>query len=188
MSELITVANSKALYWRLLTTVSALALVTAAITEAKAEESERPTLWIELGGQFEFMSNLTETWMPANLPPVIDHPVGGILGQRPALGYDAEAKITIQPNITEWTFSASVRYGKARRGPKSAHDQTYQTHLSHFANKYVPTTYAFTDLHKVEETKHIIVDFSAGKDVGRGLFGSRRKSVVRLGVGIAHFG
>lgn len=54
-------------------------------------------------------------------------------------------------------------------------------------NKYVCTTYAFTDLHKVEETKHDIVDFQAGKDVGVELFGSHDRSTVNFGVRIAQF-
>ena len=188
MSELIA-PNGKyaSARWKLLTGASALALTAnlGAPGLAKADEHDRPAVWIELGGQFDFVDNPREIWAPSNLPPPIDHPVSGILGLTPHEGYDADAKLTLQPAIADWNFSVSVRYGNARRGPKFAHDQTYKTRDN--GNKYVRTTYAFTDLHKVEETKHDIVDFQAGKDVGVGLFGSHDRSTVNFGVRIAQF-
>lgn len=185
MSELTTQTCRKTLHWQLLGTASAFALLTSTFTEANADERDTPAIWIELGGQFDFMSSPGETWIPSNLPPVIDHPVTGILNKRPRIGYDTEGKLTVQPGITDWTFSVGIRYGKAKREPKFAHDQTYQTRPGN--EKYVPTTYAFTDLHSVEETQHFILDFQAGKDVGLGIVGETGSSTLNFGIRLAQF-
>jgi len=187
MSELISTRDSSIIRWKLLTGVSALALAAhiSNSTPANAEDANRPALWIELGGQFNFLNDSSETWVPANLPPVIDHPVAGILSQNPRIGYDLDGKLTFQPPNTDWAFSAAIRYGKAKRGPKAAHDQTYETQASQA--KYRLTTYAFTNLHSVEETTHFILDFQAGKDVGLGFFGGHGSSTVNFGVRLAQF-
>jgi len=188
MSELILLSDKyPSGRWKLLTGVSALALTAhlGTIGLANAEEQDRPTLWIELGGQFDTLYDPREIWTPSNLPPPIDHPITGILGLTPHVGYDANAKLTLQPTNSDWVFSVAVRYGKSTRAPKFAHDQTYKTHFN--GNKYVRTTYAFADLHKVETAKHDIVDFQAGKDIGVGLFGNNGQSTVNFGIRIAQF-
>jgi hypothetical protein len=187
MSELINARDSRAtIRWKLLTGASALALTSyvSSATLAKAEDSH-PVLWLELGGEFDSLTDPSQIWVPANLPPAIDHPVTGVLGQTPRIGYDIDGKITFQPDGSDWNFSAAIQYGKSKRGPRSAHDQTYQTYDN--GNKYVPTTYAFTDLHSGRETKHIILDFTAGKDLGLGLLGGRGSSTLNFGVRVAQF-
>ncbi len=188
MSELNKTSDGAAsIRWKLLTGVSALAVAAqiASSVGAKAEDTDRPVLWVDLGGQFTFLNDARDTWLPPNLPPPVDHPVAGILSQNPLYGYDLSGKLTVQPSGSDWMFSASVRYGKARRGPKFAHDQTYNTHK--LTNKYVLTTYAFTDLHAVKETKHAIIDFQAGKDVGLGMFGGHGTSTIDFGVRVVQF-
>jgi len=188
MSELVNARDNRAtIRWKLLTGASALALTgyISSTALAKAEDSGHPVLWLDLGGQFQQLTDPSETWVPANLPPVIDHPVAPAANQTPRIGYDASAGLTFQPEGSDWSFSASIKYGKAKRGPKFAHDQTYKTKPRE--GKYVITTYAFTNLHAVEETKHLILDFSAGEDVGIGLFGSHASSDVKFGIRIAQF-
>jgi hypothetical protein len=188
MSELINARDNRAtIRWKLLTGASALAL-TAYVSSgslARAEDSNHPVLWLELGGQFDSLTDPSEIWVPGNLPPVIDHPVAPVAKQTPRIGYDMNGAITLQLPGSDWNLSAAIQYGKAKKGPKFAHDQTYQTHFN--GHKYVPTTYAFTDMHAVEETKHVILDFSAGRDVGLGLFGGHGHSTVNLGVRVAQF-
>lgn len=188
MSELIQKTDSRAtIRWKLLTGASALALTTymSATGLARADDVKQPVLWLELGGQFQQLTDPSEKWVPGNLPPVIDHPVTGILGQSPRIGYDANGKLTLHPADTDWNFSVAIQYGKAKKGPKYAHDQTYKSTFN--GQKYVRTTYAFTDMHTVEETKHLILDFTAGKDVGLGLFGGRGSAAVNFGIRIAQF-
>ena len=190
MSELINSCDNRAtIRWKLLTGASALALTTyvSSGSMARAEDTSHPLLWLELGGQFDSLTNPSEVWTPPNLPPVIDHPVTGVLSETPRIGYDLDGKLTFRPNDSDWNFSAAIKFGKAKRGPRLAHDQSYQTHKTTQASKYVPTTYAFTNLNKVEETKHLILDFQAGKDVGLGLFGGHGDSTVNFGIRIAQF-
>jgi len=189
MSELINSRDTRAtIRWKLLTGASALAL-TAYVSSGgvtKAEDAARPILWFELGGQFDVLTAPAEIWTPANLPPVIDHPVTGILSQKPRIGYDMNGAVTFQPEGSDWSLSAAIQFGKAKRGPRFAHDQTYQTKVC-LGNYHCLTTYAFTSLHSVEETKHLILDFQAGKDVGLGLFGHHGDSTVKIGARYAQF-
>ena len=97
------------------------------------------------------------------------------------------ARSPSSPKIPTGVSSAAIKFGKAKRGPRFAHDQTDKTHYDVTHSKYVPTTYAFTDMHAGEETKHLILDFDAGKDVGLGLFGGHGSSTLKLGVRMAQF-
>jgi len=190
MSELINSRDNRAtIRWKLLTGASALAL-TAYVSSgsmARAEDASHPLIWLELGGQFDLLTEPSDTWTPPNLPPPITHPVTGILGQKPRIGYDMDGAITVQPEGSDWSISAAIKYGKAKHGPRSAHDQTYQTENCHGIHYHCLTTYAFTNLNSVEETKHLILDFQAGKDVGLGLFGQHDDSTIKIGVRMAQF-
>ena len=65
MSELITEnPGLNNFRWRLLATVSALTLLSLSLSEAKAEDSDRPTVWIELGGQLSRVENGQEAYAP----------------------------------------------------------------------------------------------------------------------------
>jgi len=169
-----------------------------AITDVNAAESDgsHPSFWIELGGQLERISAGQELLAPPFLTktpvPAPFNPVSPIDAQKPPkYGFGGEAKIVFQPERTNWSFSAAVRYGRSN-GDKLVHKQT---HIQH-APKYIP---GFPDLHPTTgtlanfaETKaenresHVVVDFQAGKDVGLGLFGGGT-STMRLGVRFAQF-
>jgi hypothetical protein len=183
MNELLTLKNRR--NWQLLTTVSAISLLTSTLTGARAGEAELPAIWIELGGQFTFINSPAESWIPPNLPPPIDHSVSDILDKRPRIGYEAEGAITLQPPAIDWTISIAARYGKAARAPKFAHDQTYEKVFNGL--KYALTTYAFTDLHNAVTSNHLLLDFSVGKDVGIGLLNRDSASKLNFGVRIAQF-
>jgi len=188
MSELIQKNGDRAtIRWKLLTGASALALTgyISSATLAKAEDG-RPVLWLDLGGQFQSLTDPSEIWAPPNLPSVIDHRIAGVLNQKPRIGYDVDGSITYQPPGSDWSFSAAIQYGKAKKGPKADHDQTYKTHYA-YNSKYVWTNYAFTDLHAVQETKHVILDFQAGRDVGLGLLGGHGSSMLKIGIRVAQF-
>ncbi len=179
MSELTTTRTSRAdLHWRLLATVSALAL-TAIPLSAKAEDADHPTLWIELGGAFDQISHDATGWVPHNLPAPITNVAPEPFGKLPAIGYDFEGAITLQPKGSEWSYTASVRYGRAQRGPKHTHDQTYKQNA-----KYYLTTYAFLNSTDKSYSSHAIIDFSAGKDIGLGSFHGG-KADIHFGVRIA---
>jgi len=157
MSELINTQTDQNIFrWRLLSTVSALSLLTTlyASHEARAEDSDRPTLWIELGGQLERASEaqdaFTAPFMDAlQTPP--PRPFGPLQGfavaaqtrrnvampdtpfdiayplhaQRvPEYDFGEEGKIAFQPKGSNWIFSAKVRYGRAN-GARLEKQQTH---------------------------------------------------------------
>src|SRR5580692_1859912 len=128
MSELINARHNHIdIRWRLLATASAIALIGTAYAARQAQASDdtdRPTLWIELGGQFSRVDEEQE----ALAPP--------IMGGRPSMfapsqkferlpNYDfgETGKLSFQPESSDWVFSASVLYGRAS-GDEHKHQQT----------------------------------------------------------------
>jgi iron complex outermembrane recepter protein len=71
------------------------------------------------------------------------------------------------------------------------HHQTTRVFSQEY--KYTPGRYYKTDLEKFSNTlshhreRNTVLDFSAGKDVGLGLFGSQASSVLKAGVRFAQF-
>jgi hypothetical protein len=202
MSELITTRPRADLRFQLLATVSALSLLTAAVTQAKAEEAERPTVWIELGGGLDRLGNKQETYTPpfvALTPPDFTPPQKA--GKPPRYGLNETAALTFQPRNSDWIFSAALRYGRAS-SRKSVHHQTYPelypTHgVVQLTTNPVPTIIQgsgvmpagarFTDANVKQSESQAIVDFHAGKDVGVGLFGRNATSSLEVGVRFAQF-
>jgi hypothetical protein len=206
MNELVGISNAASdRRWRLLVGVSALALIgTASGPQAAAsgEDSDHPTVWIELGGQLERVEGGQEAFLPPfttiQSTPSPYEPVSPAAAQRPPrYSVGGEAKLTFEPDETDWTFTAAVRYGRAKGG-KRLHQQTAV--VKEFANpKYVilpsvyPTPIATTkgqelfESNGVERSSHTILDFEAGKDVGLGLFGRNGSSRVNMGVRFAEF-
>ncbi|HEY4125542.1 MAG TPA: hypothetical protein VGM36_13070 [Rhizomicrobium sp.] len=196
MSELIkTNANKAFLREHLLTTVCGVALlVSAAAGNAKAEETDRPTVWIELGGQLESLADKRETFAPPFLnkfDPAFFEPVVPI--QR-TLRYSngAEGKISFQPVGSDWFFAASLRYGRSnghkanyQRLPAAVFPVT-QVGATAPVNLY-ETPPKHLNASATNTERHIIADFQAGKDVGLGMFGSHNASKLSLGVRFAQF-
>ena len=182
------------LRYRLLATASATVLfASAAMAErARADESDRPMLWVELGGTFDQITDDSGRWLPPNLTPPISNPPPGPFGAMPTVGWDAEAKISFEPANSSWIFSAGLRYGRARSKPKGSHDQSYKVtgYITSFGSKtgspkYILTNYDFNNASRHSRATHLILDFRAGKDVGLGMFGG--SSVVSAGVRVAKF-
>ncbi len=126
MSELIDTRNLRAQAW-LLTSVSMCALLSGVIASpnAVAAEDGHPTVWIELGGQLERADTPQQLFTPpffngapaAVLSPMVD-------AQKPSqYAIGGEGKITLEPNGSDWVFSASVRYGRSN-GTRKLHYQS----------------------------------------------------------------
>jgi iron complex outermembrane receptor protein len=174
--------------WQLLSTVSAFALLTSTCA-ASAADDDRPTLWIELGGQMENVSGQGEIFDPAFLAK---NPTSSVLqsvtplqAQRPPkFSFGEEGSISYQPEGSDWLFSAAIRIGRSG-GTRKVDHQT-----NRIFTKY---TGFITDLENFANTKanrsesHAVLDFSAGKDVGLGMFGSGASSTLSLGVRFAQF-
>ncbi len=181
--------------WRLLTTVSALALigvVSSHEAEAANDETDRPTVWIELGGQLERVDSPQAISAPpffgqaasVNLDPMIE-------AQRPSrYSIGGESKIAFAPENTDWVFSAAIRYGRsnnARHLHKQTNLPTPSKYLAGFGHISATLKPVFGDGQTNFSESHFILDFQAGKDVGLGLFGVGGSSVVSAGVRFAQF-
>ena len=194
MSELMNErVNGKDFRLRLLTTVSALAL-TASIyggqpASASDDDTDRPVVWIELGGQLERLDGSQTPFAPPFFDTVTK---GGLVpplvaGKPSIYSNGGEGTISFMPDGSDWVFSGSVRYGRSN-GRKFVHQQfkgliTQFTLEGYHLTKTAPPRYEQTVADNSET--HVIVDFQAGKDVGMGLFGGT--STVSAGLRFAQF-
>ena len=167
---------------RLLTTVSAFALASAG-AEARAEgaflASDTPSVWIELGGQFDMLTGAQTKWMPP-----LDSPAAGsgtFIQKSPLYGYDADASLSYISGGGDWRLNLTVRYGR------SLYHNRFHTQILAIPPIYPshPAQYAQEayDANSSVRANHMIADFQAGKDVGLGLSESR----VSVGVRFAQF-
>ncbi len=193
MSELIQKSNNRATAkWQLLASVSALALIANAVTQAKAENSDRPTVWIELGGELNRLNAGSEYFAPdfTSMRPSI-FPSSQTYEKPSLYGFDEYGKISLAPHALDWTFTASVRYGRSSVN-RHARQQTHSSPIGNslipgFYQKKYPRAARFEDTTAKLEEQHTIADFQAGKDVGLGLFGGRATAQVNLGIRFAQF-
>lgn len=199
MSELINTHDSRAtIRWKLLTGVSALTLTAyvSSATVARAEDTARPTIWIELAGQLSRLQDGQETYAPpfvALTPSPFSSPTEA---ERPPLyGIDESAALTFQPEGSGWHFSAAIQYGRPGSS-KHVHHQSYPSNFiayeinrrgRHFYFSVYPSAARFTDAVVKQTESHAIVDFQVGKDVGLGLFGAESSSSLNVGIRIAQF-
>jgi hypothetical protein len=191
MSELMNTMAGGSFRHTLLVTVSTLTLVAPlAVREASAsDDANKPTLWIELGGQLERLT--TET--PFSPPFISKQPRPGFQDptpleaeRAPRYSYGAEGKISFQPQESDWLFSAAIRYGRSSNN-KRVHQSGEFIHFTIGGYDYNISPVQFADTRATHEESHAVIDFQAGKDVGLGLFGRNSQSVLSAGVRFAQF-
>jgi len=209
MSELIQKNDNRAtIRWKLLTGVSALALTTyvAAADAANADDAARPAIWIELGGQMEQLQGTSSTFTAPFMtaisptPEVYEDDIFTRNQRPPRYAFGGDGKITFQPEDSNWQFSVGIRYGRSHSKQHTHHQSkglirpvgTYYFTASgarKFPSNYMTTlsTQAFADVKGPVSEHHAILDFSAGKDVGIGLFGHDATSTVSAGVRLLEF-
>ncbi len=187
--------------WRLLTTVSALALLASGNirnAEAADEDADRSTVWIELGGQLEHVAGQGEPFVPAflaaNPNSSVLKPVSPLKAQNPLpFSFAEDGKISFQPEGSDWTFSAAARIGRSSNFGHVDHQTNkarYEKYVggapTHSPNN-IETVANFADTQVRHQESHAVFDFSAGKDVGLGMLGRDASSVLSLGVRFAQF-
>lgn len=205
MSELINKHdNCSTIRWKLMAGVSAAALIASGIaaTEALAsDDGSRPSVWIELGTQLEQPSGGDAPFNSHfynHLDPSFTSPAK-FQGELPrAIG--PEAKLSFQPAGSDWTVSASIRYGRAT-SKRSTQEKTNPAPL-HKVGKYysasgayiccsskpvTPHIVEFADTQAKHQESYLIVDFQVGKDVGLGFLGRDSSSVFNAGIRFAQF-
>lgn len=195
MSELIERRSNRAnIRWQLMATVSALGLTAyaASTTTGKAEDADRPTVWIELGGQMEFVQG-TSTPFTAPFMTAISPTPGPyandifLQGQRPArAAFGFNGKATFQPESSDWAFSVGVRYGRSQTN-RHIHQQSPDAAFSTSQYTWHFHVAPFADTRSTNDESHTLLDFSVGKDVGLGAFGRDGTSTFNAGIRFAQF-
>ncbi len=199
MSELINTSNRRAIRWQLFSSVSALALLTSVTGEAIADSDavDRPVVWIELGGELDRISgqgdNFPVAFVAANPTSSVLHPTSPFQAQNsPPFSFAQEGKITFQPEASDWVFSVAVNYGRSGNS-REVDNQTNKLRYVGYRSG-LPTQIQnprgidkFADTQSHHQESHVVLDFSVGKDVGLGMFGSNSSSVLSLGVRYAQF-
>jgi hypothetical protein len=205
MSELIQKNENRDFRWHLLAGASALVLLghVADTSAANAEDADRPSVWIELGGQLNRLQTGQEPYAP---PFAVLIPSNVALPnqiQKPTLyGFDESAALTFEPRGSDWSFSASLRYGRSsssKQGHQESSPAGFRTTFvghSRFYGVYhhrsghgsaSPSAAHFSDAVAKQNESHMLLDFQAGKDLGIGLFGRHASSTLNVGVRFAQF-
>jgi hypothetical protein len=182
----------------LLAGASATTLLAIAGSAAHAGEADRPTVWIELGGQLERVDGGLESFVPPFVSQIDTHvftsPVGVQRPPRYATGFNG--KLLIHPTDSDWIVSAQIRYGRANRS-KELHEETQPAtpyllesipYFDFYAHAPVtPAAKRLVDSNATTKSSHLVLDFQAGRDVGLGLFGRNGSSTIGAGVRFAQF-
>jgi hypothetical protein len=196
MSELVNAYENRMSFRRgLLTTASAIALLgfSYGIAKAADDSGDRPTVWIELGGQLSRLNDEQDAFsapvMMADRPSMFSP--SQEFEKPPLSSIDETGKLSFEPNGSDWVLSASIRYGRSgsnrdeRQGtypkPLVVHGFTGTIQVHPIASKFANTS-------TQDDEHHLIVDFQAGKDVGLGMFGRGGSSVLNFGIRFAQFG
>jgi iron complex outermembrane receptor protein len=150
-----------------------------------------------LGGQLSRLDDDQETFAPTLMDarPSIFSP-SQKFESPPLYSIDETAKVSFQPEDSDWVFTASVRYGRSAAQKNVTQQTNPAPHLLHAilpnGNEYVrsapPYAQKFAETDSQNSQGHMILDFQAGKDVGLGLFGSKDgTSDLNIGVRFAQF-
>ena len=200
MSELISLQRRNEEFRRqLLATVSVATLVLGVCQSAEtkaSEDADHPTVWIELGGQMQHITGQGDAFSPgflaANPNSPVLQPTTPLQAQKPVpFVFGEEGKITIQPEDSRWVFTAAASYGRSSNFTRVDH-QTNSTHHAGYkygvaTNPQIITVADFAETQVRSQESHAVLDFSAGKDVGLGMFGREGSSILSLGVRFAQF-
>src|SRR5271167_4004010 len=97
----------------LLCTVSAASLAITGTSAVADDDTDRPSVWIELGGQFERVQSDENSFSPpffSKASPLVLEPM--VEAQSPPrYSIGGEGELTFAPRDSSWIFSASVQYG-----------------------------------------------------------------------------
>jgi iron complex outermembrane receptor protein len=168
-------------------------------------DNGKPPLWLELGGQFALLDNSQQTLSPPFMSAITEPgQLKALTDQRPPVNaLDEDAKLSYQPDGSDWVFSAAVRYGRSA-ATRHIHQQTPNADVkvlpftidglhSLFGIPFggysvYPSKHAkFADGLSQQSEGHAIIDFQVGKDVGLGTFGLDGSAVASAGVRVAQF-
>lgn len=186
---------------QLLGTVSAgclFLLGPAARSDEFDHSSDRPTVWIELGGQLSRSLDQNSSFVPPfALALQSDGFASPAASQKLSrYSYGGEFKANFQPSVSDWVFAAGVRYGRSSAS-KRTHEQTAPAPIHNIVSvpafsiyRTAPETIGaarYSDTKAVGRNSFAIVDFNVGRDVGLGLLGMGGHAQFGVGIRAAQF-
>jgi hypothetical protein len=170
----------------LLATVSGAVLFSApGMSASAAADADRLIIWIEVGGAFTRVDDSENSYLPPfataspRLPFITVSPTE--VEKAAPTSWDGNAKLTFEPQGSDWTLSAAITYGRSVRHG-SERQQTLYRSRPRFGQYD-----AYQDVAARKAESHMILDFMAGKDVGLGIFGSDEHSRLSFGLRYAQF-
>ena len=150
----------------------------------------KPTLWIELGGQFDLLSDSQSRIDPPFFSKMTatGFKSPAALEKSPKYGMEESVRLTFTPSGNDWIFSAAVKYGRAST-KAYRHEQTNKPPVGLGARAPFGTLarYRYAETSTSETVSHDIFDFMAGKDVGLGALGLDGTSILSGGLRFAQF-
>lgn len=150
-------------------------------------DADNPIVWVELAGEFTQLENSQEAYLPpfvlvtSRIPAITQSPL--YTEKNAPMSWDGDAKISFEPSDSDRIFSAGIRYGRNTTNKSLAQRTTHNSAANPVAYGYN----AYQNLTTKNVESHMVLDFSAGREVGLGSFGSSGSSVVALGVRYAQF-
>jgi iron complex outermembrane receptor protein len=169
-------------------------------------DNKRPQIWLTLGGDFAMMGASQQPYVPPFSSLIVsDLPTPAEIQKTPMAGFDWSASLSYQPDDSDWVLKAGIRYGRSLRKNNTHKSQPLQTRDFKYqsgakvqcpeVNPY--PNYAslcrsayinnFVDAQDRESERHMMIDFTLGKDVGIGMFGEGSKQTLSAGVRVAQF-
>lgn len=157
-----------------------------------AQAEDKPTVWIELGGQLERVDGGQEAYIPPFLSPPLPFMTvsPGSAERAPRYSFGGEGKVSFEPAGSDWSVVAAVRFGRSNN-KRHTHETQYvkrpPSNIFGELHYTVPTRSDFSDIVSKTQQSHLIADFQVGKDVGFGLFGRGGSSQLHAGIRFAQF-
>ena len=164
-------------------------------------EGKKPELWLTLGGNFAQLQDNWQKFSPdfaSAMPAGLFNPV--ITEKAPGTAFDWEGALTYQPEDSNWSLKAGIRYGRSARSqvlhkslaPVTADELIFPPSFASYLG--IPPTVScewlksnfgisagcpfeakdpeFVDSRSNASQKYTILDFTLGRDVGIGTIGA----------------
>jgi iron complex outermembrane receptor protein len=151
-------------------------------------DNGKPSLWIDLGGGLDMLADSQQPYDPPFFSTVAQDLKSPIPFEHPPRdSFDYDARISFEPDGSDWIFAAAVRYGRAGRN-NHTHDQLPSPPaftLYHLVT--VSPEARYFDAFNASDESHAIYDFMVGKDVGLGMLGLIGSSDIDAGVRFVQF-
>jgi hypothetical protein len=170
----------------------------------------RPQVWVQLGGSFNMLSDGSHPYDPTGMkffpnggsatpawPSVLPTPAQ--LQKVPQTSFNWEGALFFQPDQSDWTFEAGIRYGRSSRNKhyhKSAPITDTKNGFSFYGNYFTCDQFGgygsiaevckhgrsqlFDDSQNDSGEQHTMLDFTLGKDFGLGSMSGKLSAGVRI--------